>query len=413
MEGVQTHMIREKTLHRNHKGDTIPRPIMEANNNNNNNTEASSRMEANNNMGGNSSQNVELEPLTNNAAQAGSKGYPRAVLDQCTAIRSAADAIEMQKLPELRSLQQACLNSADPGAASARLDQESAKIMEEYHSLVGEIRILKSDPKNQEQRGPTYAQVQAVDTKLKTSMTAYRTLDVGFQKKLKDQLARQYRIVRPEASEEEVRRAVDSPDGGQVFSQALMQSDRRGQSQSALSAVRSRHAEIQKIDSQMAELAQLFNEMNELVVQQEAAVTNIEMKGEEVVEHMDKGNAEIGTAIKSAQKARKWKWWCLGITILIIVIIVIVVLIYKFVISAPAAAAPKTKRFVLPATEHRVVSGQPWSPPVKERYVVPGLEWSTNDKPVVPGKGWTPEKRIVVPGKEWTPETRQERSFQA
>jgi syntaxin 1B/2/3 len=49
-------------------------------------------------------------------------------------------------------------------------------------------------------------------------------------------------------------------------------------------------------------------------MQQEAAVTNIEMKGEEVVEHMDKGNEQIGTAIVHARNTRKWKWWCLCIT---------------------------------------------------------------------------------------------------
>jgi syntaxin 1B/2/3 len=64
----------------------------------------------------------------------------------------------------------------------------------------------------------------------------------------------------------------------------------------------------------MIQLAELFNDMENLVMQQEAAVTNIEMKGEEVVENMDKGNEEIGTAIVHARNTRKWKWWCLCIT---------------------------------------------------------------------------------------------------
>ena len=63
----------------------------------------------------------------------------------------------------------------------------------------------------------------------------------------------------------------------------------------------------------MMELAELFQDMDNLVVQQEAAVVNIEMKGEEVVENMDKGTEQIGVAIQSARNARKWKWWCLGI----------------------------------------------------------------------------------------------------
>jgi syntaxin 1B/2/3 len=110
-----------------------------------------------------------------------------------------------------------------------------------------------------------------------------------------------------------VSKAVEDKSNNNIFSQALMQSSRQGQAQSALSAVENRHQAIQKIESQMIELAELFQDMENLVVQQEAAVTNIEMKGEEVVENMDKGTEQIGVAIKSARNARKWKWWCLGI----------------------------------------------------------------------------------------------------
>jgi syntaxin 1B/2/3 len=83
----------------------------------------------------------------------------------------------------------------------------------------------------------------------------------------------------------------------------------------------------------MVELAQLFQDMDTLVVQQEAAVTQIEQKGEEVVENLDKGNEEIGVAVNTARKTRKKKWICLGICVAIIVVIVIIVLIYIFVIK--------------------------------------------------------------------------------
>ena len=63
----------------------------------------------------------------------------------------------------------------------------------------------------------------------------------------------------------------------------------------------------------MIELAQLFQDMDTLVVQQEVQVTQIEQKGEEVVENLDKGNEEIGTAVVSAKRTRKNKWICLGI----------------------------------------------------------------------------------------------------
>jgi len=212
----------------------------------------------------------------------------------------------------MRQLQGALINDPDPSAPTAQLDNASIQIMATYRALVDRVKRLKSKP---ESGNPALApQIGRVDRKLKEAMHEYQKLDAEFRKKLQEQMARQYRIVRPEASEQEVREAVEDTSQQQVFSQALMQSNRRGQAQSALSAVQSRHEEIQKIERQMIELAELFQDMENLVVQQEAAVTNIEMKGEEVVENMDKGNEQITTAIKSARNARKWKWWCLGIS---------------------------------------------------------------------------------------------------
>jgi SNARE domain len=63
----------------------------------------------------------------------------------------------------------------------------------------------------------------------------------------------------------------------------------------------------------MTELAQLFQDLETLVVQQEPAVTQIEQKGEEVTENVGKGNAELDGAIDKARAARRKKWICLGI----------------------------------------------------------------------------------------------------
>lgn len=92
-----------------------------------------------------------------------------------------------------------------------------------------------------------------------------------------------------------------------------MQSDRRGQAQSALRAVEGRHKEIQKIEEQMVELAQLFQDLNEIVVQQEPLVENIEQKGEEVRDNVVKANEEISTAIVSARSRNRKKWYCLAL----------------------------------------------------------------------------------------------------
>ena len=93
--------------------------------------------------------------------------------------------------------------------------------------------------------------------------------------------------------------------------QQLIQSDRRGDAQKVSQMVRARHDEIQKIERDFVELAQLFTDLDALVVQQDVAVNDIETKGQEVNDNVNKANTEIDTAIKSARSRRRKKWWCL------------------------------------------------------------------------------------------------------
>ncbi|UNI23613.1 hypothetical protein JDV02_009422 [Purpureocillium takamizusanense] len=275
--------------------------------------------------------NVEMAPLAQNASSMGG-GDPNGILNECRDIDRGVDEVD-RNLEQLRMLQQRTLDDADSSASSAnnrQLDALTSETMALYRSLTERVRLMKSNPDSRTPKNNP--QVSRVDRRLKAAIQQYQQIESQFRKRTQDQMARQYRIVRPNASEDEVRAAVEDTSGGQVFSQALMQSDRQGRARAALTAVQDRHTALVKIEQQMVELAQLFQDMDTLVVQQEAAVMQIEQKGEEVVDNLDKGNQEIGTAVDTARKTRKKKWWCLGICVLIIIIVIIIVLVYIFVI---------------------------------------------------------------------------------
>lgn len=63
----------------------------------------------------------------------------------------------------------------------------------------------------------------------------------------------------------------------------------------------------------MIELAQLFQDMEAAVVQQEPAIENIDTKAEDTVVNMNKGNEQLDQAVVKARSARRKKWICLGI----------------------------------------------------------------------------------------------------
>ncbi|SPO02174.1 related to putative snare protein syn [Cephalotrichum gorgonifer] len=280
----------------------------------------------NNNYGGN---NVEMAPM-----QSGSGGYGgssnggNSILNECSDIDRGIGQVE-QNLNQLRNLHRAALGDTDTSSNSRvnrDVDALSSETMALYRSLVDRVRKVKSSPEASQPMNSR--QVERVDRSLKAAINQYQTVEADFRREMQGQIARQFRIVRPDATDEEVSRAVDGAEGGQVFTQALMQSNRQGQASAALNNVKDRHNQILKIERQMTELAQLFQDMNTLVIQQEVAVNQIEEGAVDVVENLDKGNTEIETAVKTAYATRRKKWWCLGITIAIIIVVVIIVVVY-------------------------------------------------------------------------------------
>ncbi|ROV91506.1 hypothetical protein VMCG_09438 [Cytospora schulzeri] len=272
--------------------------------------------------------NVEMASLARNGAGFGNAD-PNAVLNECRDIGQGVDRIEAN-LNSLRMLQDRSLNETDAsGSGTTReLDNLSADTMSMYRELTERVRKLKSSP---ESKSPKNApQIGRIDRRLKDAIQQYQQVEAAFRRKMQTQMERQYRIVRPDADDSEVQAAVEdmSAGGQQVFQQAMMKSSRQGQARAVLNAVQDRHRELQKIEQQMIELAQLFQDMDTLIIQQEEAIVDIEKKGEEVVENLDKGNQEIEVAVETAKKTRRKKWMCMGICVAIIVVIVIIVLIY-------------------------------------------------------------------------------------
>lgn len=155
-------------------------------------------------------------------------------------------------------------------------------------------------------------QAESAKANLKTLLQEHQTIEQQYRKQTADRVARQYRIVKPDASQQEIDQAVNS-DNPQVFTQALLNTNRMGQARGAYREVQDRHVEIQKIERTMGELAQMFNEMSMLVEQQDEAITHVEAQTQQVDSDIARGNTEIDGAIIKAKKARRKKWICFWI----------------------------------------------------------------------------------------------------
>ncbi len=146
---------------------------------------------------------------------------PNAILNECREIDRGIDSIE-RNLERLRFLQQRAIDDTDASSNTAtnrELDALSSETMTLYRSFGHRLKTIKGlkesgDPRNSPQVG-------RVDRKLKNAINEYQQVDRDFRQKLSAQMERQYRIVRPEASDAEVREAIEDTSNSQVFSQAV------------------------------------------------------------------------------------------------------------------------------------------------------------------------------------------------
>ncbi|KAI0024169.1 t-SNARE [Xylariomycetidae sp. FL0641] len=222
------------------------------------------------------------------------------------------------------SLHQRSLAEADGGLSAQQLERIVAETQSLNSGIRDQLKFLANDAHRTTDgsRGTKEKQVNALKEQFEKELRAYQSEERDFRARYRDQIARQYRIVNPEASEQEVQQATEADWGNEGVFQTALRTNRTGQATSVLGAVRARHNELQRIEQTLMELATLFQDLAVLVEQQEEIVQATEENAGKTTQYIDQGNEHVSKGIISARNARKWKWWCLLVAILIIAIVV-------------------------------------------------------------------------------------------
>lgn len=232
----------------------------------------------------------------------------------------------VQRVSDLHSRS---LNTMDDQAA-ARNNQQLDSLVEETSSLSNEIKLrIKNLERKSGGRDANAKKQQtgAVKQRFLEAIQNYQNVERQYRTKYKQRMERQFKIVKPDASPEEVRAVVNDEQGGQIFSQALMSSTSYGASRAAYREVQERHEDIKRIERTLTELAQLFNDMSILVEQQDETINAIETTAGGVEKDVEQGLNHTDKAVVSARAARKKRWICFAIFIIICAIIAIILAI--------------------------------------------------------------------------------------
>lgn len=164
-------------------------------------------------------------------------------------------------------------------------------------------------------------QVALISRKFLEAIQNHQQIEQQYRTKFKQRVERQFKIVKPDATPEEIKVVVDEGGGEQIFTQALQSTTRYGAARMAYQEVQERQAEIQKIEYTLSELAQLFNEMSLLVEKEDEVIGGIEREAADTAVHAEQGLKHTEKAVKSARSARRKRWICFFLTLLILAIL--------------------------------------------------------------------------------------------
>ncbi|KAF9102185.1 Plasma membrane t-SNARE, secretory vesicle fusion [Mortierella sp. AM989] len=237
-----------------------------------------------------------------------------------------------QNITKIEELHEVSVNSVSTEEQAVRANRQLEEITSDTSQLSNRIKKrikdielanlgLGNSPDIQIRR----TQAVTLKDKFLTSLRRYQTAESEARKKYQGRMERQIKIVKPDATQEEVEQVLGG-DNQQIFAQSVLQSTRYGDANRALREVQSRHNDIIKIEKTIIELQQLFNDMETLVTEQAIILETAEQNVHQTDNHLTEGNVQVDTAIANARSARKKKWICLIITIIIIAAIVLIVL---------------------------------------------------------------------------------------
>ncbi|KAL4919079.1 t-SNARE [Aspergillus aurantiobrunneus] len=247
---------------------------------------------------------------------------PNYLLSEIQKIKEGVATLRDLRGNRLRGTQAALLQSssiAEDQTNRGALDDVERDIKTTYRKLTDDIGRIKKTPGS----GNVQSQLEVQSRAIRTEFEEYQKSQMEFQRQLKEQVRRQYRMVHPELTDEEVDQGVGQVLAGneQTFQ---VTGARNKRANDARDAVKARSAQIQKITQDLLELQELIQQLAELVAQQEPAVQQIDRGAETVAQDLGNANTQLGQAVESARKARRWKWYALITVILIIIIIVAV-----------------------------------------------------------------------------------------
>ncbi|KAI9729462.1 MAG: hypothetical protein M1834_006843 [Cirrosporium novae-zelandiae] len=231
---------------------------------------------------------------------------------------------------QIGTLHQRALSNPD-ASSSAELENVVTQTQIHNTQIRNRIKSLETDANKTpdgSEKNTKFTQLGQLKRSFQEQLKGYEQEEQAYRQRYKEQIARQYKIVNPEATDAEVQEAANANWGDEGVFQTALKTNRAGAASTVLGAVRARHREIERINETLADLAALFQSLAEVVEYQEPQVKQVEMQTEHANDNLVGADKHMDSAITSAKHRNKMKRWLLFTVIAIICILALILGLY-------------------------------------------------------------------------------------
>ncbi|KAF8304971.1 t-SNARE [Clavulina sp. PMI_390] len=209
---------------------------------------------------------------------------------------------------------------------NAQLAELQVQISHLQNNIRRRIQVLAKEAQDGRLRGPAVQHANRVRENFRAALQNFHNSERDFRARYTQRVERQFRIVKSDATPEEIRAVTSDPDAAnQIFRTALTQSNRYGEARYALKEAQDRNAEIKRLASSMAQLAALMNDMAVLIEEQDEKIDQIQDQTRSAHADLEKGGEKLGSAVKIAAALRRHRWYCFFLSLVIILIIALAI----------------------------------------------------------------------------------------
>ena len=224
------------------------------------------------------------------------------------------------------------VNPAKLSELSASIEAAST-LATKYASHARQV-IKDIDLENEEVRPLSHGQASAMRGReqnttvlkrdYKRAMEGFNKMQGKAQRDYQDALERQYRIVKPGATAEEIRQIVEDQNGARerIFSMSVAQKYAQQKEE-----MQKRATDMRKLERSIVELAALFQDMEFNVTSQQDLLNRISKGVEDIEEETGAAAKDMQQAVRDAKALQKQKIIIIAVVSIIILIILIVIIV--------------------------------------------------------------------------------------